>query len=182
MASMVSAERFVAGRMAGRASKHLRKDLGLLPPRAALGATMLYHGVDKLKREGREGAAQAFESMGIKPGRAWSLATGIAEVGAGALALAGVLTRPAALAVLVTQGMAIAKVHARNGFPVTKGGYEFNLALMAIAAALLVAGPGRFSTHELLEHAVDRRGARAAERLLRRTRGGLLSRLVRLLK
>ena len=39
---------------------------------------------------------------------------------------------------LVTQSVAIAKVHRRNGFDVTKDGYEFNVALMAIAAGLLL--------------------------------------------
>jgi putative oxidoreductase len=150
------------------------KHLALVPPRAALGAAMLYHGVDKLKRANREHAAQLFESTGIRPGRLWSSATGIAETTAGALSVLGVLTRPAALAVLVTQAVAIAKVHARRGFSTTKGGYEYNLALMAIAAGLLVAGPGRFSTHELLERATDKR------RFLRGR--GLLSRLVRLVK
>jgi putative oxidoreductase len=150
------------------------KDLALVPTRAALGAAMLYHGVDKLKGANREQAAQFFESTGIRPGHLWARATGIAEATAGVLSVLGLLTRPAAVAILVTQAVAIAKVHAPRGFSTTKGGYEYNLALMAIAAALLVAGPGRFSTHEVLERATDRRGP------LRRP--GLMSRLVRLLK
>jgi putative oxidoreductase len=157
-----------------RSGVRRRKDLAVIPPRTALGAAMLYHGVDKLKRDNREQSAQFFESKGIRPGRAWSRATAITETAAGALSVLGLLTRPAALAVLVTQAVAIAKVNAPRGFSVTEGGYEYNVALMAIAAALLIAGPGRFSTHEVLERAVDRR---------RRLRGrGFLSRLVRLLK
>jgi putative oxidoreductase len=138
--------------------RSLRKDLALALPRTALGATMLYHGADKLRRP-RE-TAEGFEAMGIRPGGFWSRATGLAEAGAGLLALAGVLTRPAALAVLATQGAAVAKVHARNGFAAARGGYEHNLSLLAIAAALLLAGPGRFSSHRALEHAVDRRSRR----------------------
>src|SRR3954469_7020440 len=137
-----------------------RKDAGFLPIRAALGASMLYHGVGKLKEESREQAGQMFEQMGIQPGKAWSIATGVAEVCAGACALLGFLTRPAALAVLVTQSVAIAKVHAKNGFDITKGGYEFNVALMAIAASLLVAGPGLFSVHEELECLAEGHGAK----------------------
>jgi putative oxidoreductase len=147
------------------------RDLALLPPRAALGATMLYHGLEKL-RSVRE-TAQSFESLGIRPAQTWARATGLAETAAGVLSVLGVLTRPAALAVLVTQGVAIAKVHARQGFPATKGGYEFNLALMTIAAALLIAGPGRFSTHEALGRGVTRK---------RRRRLGLLARLLMLVK
>jgi putative oxidoreductase len=151
-----------------------RKDLALVPTRAAMGAAMLYHGLDKLKRENRDQVAQFFESTGIKPGHVWSRATGIAEAAAGALAVLGFLTRPAALAVLVTQAVAVTKIHSKRGFSNTKGGYEYNLTLMAIAAALLLAGPGRFSTHEVLERATDR------NRPWRRR--GLLSRLVRLVK
>lgn len=163
----------------GSAAVRRKKDLALLPPRAALAATMLYHGVDKLKPANRDQAGYSFEGMGIKPGHFWAQTTGIVETAAGVLSLLGVLTRPAALAVLVTQSVAIAKVHRRNGFAAMKGGYEFNLALMAMAAALLVAGPGRYSTHEALEHAVDRRRAGF---FTRKTRPGLLSRVVRLVK
>jgi putative oxidoreductase len=166
-------ERLMIGLTRGsrRNGAHLGKDLALIPPRVALGATMLYHGLDKLRGSNRAQSAQAFESMGIRPGHQWSRATGIAETAAGVLSLLGTLTRPAALAVLVTQGVAVAKVHARRGFAVTKGGYEFNLALLAIATAILIAGPGRFSTHGVLERATDRRGQR-----------GFFSRLVRLVK
>lgn len=103
----------------------------------------------------------------------------MAEVFAGAAAVLGIATRPAALAILVTQGMAVAKVHAPKGFSSQQGGMEFNLALMAIAALLLVGGPGRLSAHEALERAVEGRGPRRA---WRRARPTALSRAVHLLK
>src|SRR3954462_396958 len=120
-----------------------RRDAGLIGPRTMLGATMLYHGVEKL-RAPQQAAAQ-FESLGIKPAGFWARATAIAEAGAGVLTLAGWLVRPAALAVLVTQAMAIKKVHGPKGFAAHRGGYEFNLGLMATAAAMLLGGPGRYS-------------------------------------
>jgi putative oxidoreductase len=156
-----------------------RKDAGFLPIRAALGASMLYHGVGKLKEESREQTGQMFEQIGIQPGKAWAIATGAAEVFAGACALLGVLTRPAALAVLVTQGMAIAKVHAKNGFDITKGGYEFNVALMAIAAGLMVAGPGLFSLHEEIECLAEGRGAK---KMFRKARPNALLRALKYVK
>jgi putative oxidoreductase len=156
-----------------------RKDAGFLPIRAALGASMLYHGVGKLKEESREQTGQMFEQIGIQPGKAWAIATGAAEVFAGVCALLGVLTRPAALAVLVTQGMAIAKVHAKNGFDITKGGYEFNVALMAIAAGLMVAGPGLFSLHEEIECLAEGRGAK---KMFRKARPNALLRALKYVK
>ncbi len=141
--------------------------LSRLPPRAALGSTMLFHGVQKLRDTHKAG--QSFEAMGVAPGRPWARATALAEAFAGAATLLGVLTRPAALAVLVTQSVAIAKVHRKNGFDVTKGGYEFNVALMAIAAGLLLAGPGGVSLHQTIDHALaDRRLAMLARPRRRR--------------
>jgi putative oxidoreductase len=157
-----------------------RKDAGFIPVRAALGGTMIYHGLSKLKEEeNRNQSGQMFEQIGLRPGRPLAIATGIAEVFAGVSAVLGFLTRPAALAILVTQGVAIAKVHKKNGFDVTKGGFEYNLVLMAIAAGLLVAGPGVFSLHEQLECLAEGRGPR---RMLRRARPNLILRALKLVK
>lgn len=151
------------------------KQLGLLPARMALGSTMVFHGGKKLMGEGPEEHAQMFGAMGIRPPKFWAVSTGLAEVLAGAMSIAGVFTRVAALAVLVTQGMAVAKVHGPKGFSNQEGGYEFNLALMAIAAGLLLAGPGKISGHELLERKVQYRprfflAPRKRRRLLRAIR------------
>jgi putative oxidoreductase len=153
--------------------------LGLLPARAALGSTMLYHGIQKLRDA--EKAGSSFQSLGISPGKPWALATALAEAFAGASALLGVLTRPAALAVLVTQSVAIAKVHHRNGFDVTKGGYEFNLALMAIAAGLLLGGPGRVSIHQTIHRALAQRPMATLAAFRRRRRARLLRMVAALL-
>src|SRR3954465_843674 len=146
-----------------------RRDAGLIGPRAMLGATMLYHGVEKLRAP--EQTAAQFESLGIKPAGFWARATAIAEAGAGVLTLAGWLVRPAALAVLVTQAMAIRKVHGPKGFAAHRGGYEFNLGLMAGAAAVLRGGPARYSLSRLVAAGREPRGWRAFIPARRRRRG-----------
>ncbi|MFY0576786.1 DoxX family protein [Cystobacter fuscus] len=103
---------------------------------------MLYHGITKLQPDGLEQTSQVFEKLGIKPGRTWALLTGWTEVAAGVLSLLGIGTRVAAVSVLVTQAVAIAKVHGPNGFDSQQGGYEYNLSLMAAALGLLLGGPG----------------------------------------
>lgn len=157
----------------------LRKEMALIPPRAALGASMVYHGFGKLREGGADQAGQFFESVGLRPGRTLALATGVAEMFAGVAAILGLWTRPAALAVLVTQGVALAKVHAKNGYDVAKGGYEYNLALMAIASGFLIAGPGAISTHEVIERLAEGRGTK---KFLRRVRPSPLLRLIKALK
>ena len=51
------------------------------------------------------------------------------------------------VAVLLTAVMivAVATTHWKNGFFVGKGGYEFNLSLVAAVLAVTAIGPGRFS-------------------------------------
>jgi putative oxidoreductase len=157
----------------------MRNDVALTAPRAALGATMVFHGLSKLRGDAPQQTAAMFESIGLRPGKPLALATGIAETFAGCAALLGLWTRPAALAVLLTQGVAIATVHRKRGFSVLNGGFEFNLVLMAIAAGLLVAGPGVLSAREGIERLAEGRGAR---RMLRRARPGALLRLIQLLQ
>ena len=160
-----------------RTSTKAIKEAALVPVRAALGASMIFHGIGKL--QAAEETGQFFEGMGIQPGKPWALATGIAEAFAGVGAVLGLWTRPAAIAVLVTQAVAIWKVHVSKGYDITKGGYEYNLTLMAIAAGLLIAGPGTYSAHEGLETLVQGRGARG---LFRRARPSPLLSFLKLIK
>ncbi len=119
---------------------------------------MLYHGLSKLRGEGLQQAAQMMESLGLRPGRALAVATGLAESFAGAAAILGIATRPAALAVLVTQAVAIRKVHAPRGYDIMRGGMEYNLALVAMALQLLVETPGAVSAHRAASRIARRRG------------------------
>ena len=84
------------------------RDAASIPARLALGAAMVYHGTSKLRGQGPDKTGQMFEQLGIQPGRAWAVATGVAETFAGVAAVLGIATRPAALAVLVTQAVAVA--------------------------------------------------------------------------
>ncbi len=163
--------------MLERTSTKAIKEVALVPSRAALGASMIFHGLGKI--QAAEQTGQAFDGMGIRPGKPWALAAGIAEAFAGVGATLGLWTRPAAIAVLVTQAVAVWKVHSSKGFDITKGGYEYNLTLMAIAAGLLIAGPGTYSAHEGLETLVQGRGARG---LFRKARPGPLLRFLKLIK
>lgn len=131
-----------------------------LPVRLALGGAMLYHGLSKLRGEGPRTTGEMFEGLGLHPGRFWAVAAGAAESFAGAAAVLGIATRPAALAVLVTQAVAVTKVHAPKGYPVLQGGFEYNLALMAIALELLVRGPGTVSAHHAVRRLAWRRDPR----------------------
>lgn len=127
------------------------KDLGLLPARLSLGATMLKHGLPKVRAEGNAQAGAFFEQLGLVPGRRWAWLAGAAEVAAGVSLVLGIGTRLGALAILGTQAVAVAKVHWPKGFDSTAGGWEFNALIMATALGVLLAGPGTVSVHEVVE-------------------------------
>src|SRR5262249_33882470 len=81
----------------------------------------------------------------------------------GVAVIVGLLARPAALGFIVVMAVAVAKVHGKNGlflnFENTPGrghGYEFNLALAAMAASILIGGAGILS----VDHAIVPLGGR----------------------
>ena len=123
--------------------------IGRLFVRGAIGSLMVGHGTQKLfgwfGGGGPEGTGQFFEHVGLRPGRRNALAAGAAEAGGGTLLALGLATP---LAVAALQGVmlsAIRHVHWQNGPWVTKGGYEYNLVLIAALFGLAEAGPGRLS-------------------------------------
>ena len=129
-------------------------DLVLLVLRVVVGLLFVGHGTQKLfgwfGGHGIEGTAGFFESLGLRPGRKHATAAGAAEAGGGALVALGFLTPAAAASLIGVMSTAIRKVHAKNGPWVSEGGYEYNLALIAIMVALADVGPG----HVSLDHAL----------------------------
>jgi putative oxidoreductase len=129
-------------------------DLGRLLLRGAVGALFVGHGTQKLfgwfGGHGPDGTGGFFENLGLRPGRRHATAAGIAEAGGGALFALGAATPVAATAISATMLTAIRKVHLPKGPWVTEGGYEYNVALIALAAALVETGPGRPSVDAAL--------------------------------
>jgi putative oxidoreductase len=114
--------------------------------RIGLGGLMAGHGLQKLAGKfggaGLDGTAQGFEAMGFRPGRPYATAAGAAETVGGSLLAAGMWTPLGAAMLTGAMGTAIAKVHAKNGPWVTKGGFEYNAVIIAAAFAITEAGPG----------------------------------------
>jgi putative oxidoreductase len=124
------------------------KDVASLVLRAAIGGTMIAHGV----KHGRtlEGTAGWFGSIGFKQPKLQAAASAAVEVGAGSALLAGAATPLAASAVVGTLAVAARSVHLQNGFFITGEGYEYVLNLSTAAVALAAIGPGKFSVDRLL--------------------------------
>jgi putative oxidoreductase len=135
--------------------------LGRLLLRASVGGFFIGHGTQKLfgwfGGYGLKATSDAFEGMGMRPGRAHATAAGVAETAGGAGLLLGARTPLSASVLIATMLTAINRVHLKNGPWVTKGGYEYNVVLIAAALALAEAGPGPLSVDRLRgrEHSGD---------------------------
>lgn len=127
--------------------------LGRLAARLAVGGYMIGHGTQKLfgwfGGGGLDATAAQFDTIGLRPGRSNAIAAGVTEAGGGMLLAAGVATPLAAAA--LTGGMltAISRVHFTKGPWLSKGGYEYNLVLIAALLAIAEAGPGPLSLDAL---------------------------------
>ncbi|MDU4694893.1 MULTISPECIES: DoxX family protein [Paenibacillus] len=128
--------------------------LALLIIRLVLGFTMMAHGAQKLfgwfGGYGPKGTGGWMESLGIKPGVLMAVLAGLAEFGGGLLVAAGLFTPIGAALLILTMIVAIASVHAKNGYWSTAGGYEYNLLLIAVSVGLMLSGAGAYSLDALL--------------------------------
>ena len=121
--------------------------------RLAVGGTMMAHGCNHAFGGGRlPGTARWFESIGIRPGRVHALFATVTEIAAGLLLVLGLLTPPAAAAVVGTMVVALVANHARNGFFIFRPGegYEYVLMIILVACALGALGGGAWS----VDHAI----------------------------
>jgi putative oxidoreductase len=123
------------------------RNLGLLATRVVLGSYLAVHGAQKLfgsfDGPGLDAVSAGFEGMGLRPGRAMATLAGASEFGGGILTATGVADPLGPLAIAGTMVVA-STVHRKAGPMTAKGGYELPLTNLAVAVALLSAGPGRF--------------------------------------
>lgn len=144
-------------------------DFGLLLLRLITGGIFLAHGYPKLfggpgkpapamaveklgpgfadawEGHGGENWANRLEQLGVPYPKVMATVSGLIELAGGTCLILGWQTRPAALLLSGQMGVAIERVHLKNGLMVSKGGYEFALSLLTACLALLFTGPGRAS-------------------------------------
>ena len=136
-------------------------DAGWAPLALRIPAGIIFaaHGAQKLfgwfGGYGLEGTGQWMASTGLNPGYLMALLAGSAEFFGGLALLVGLLVRPASAVLAFAMLVAIFSVHNGNGLFTSKNGYEFALALLAVAVSLMVSGAGRASLDAALERPAD---------------------------
>jgi putative oxidoreductase len=128
--------------------------------RVGLGIIFFAHGAQKVfgwfGGPGLKGVIAYFrQALGV-PAPLTVLAA-LTELLGGLAMIGGFLVRPAAVGLIIVMLVAIAKVHAPNGFfinwslePGKQHGFEMNLALIAMALGVLFGGAGWLSIDRCL--------------------------------
>jgi len=121
-------------------------DVSLLILRVVVGLIFTLHGAQKLFGAfGGAGLAETVKAMGPL-----GYAVTIGEFFGGLGLIVGFLSRFSAASLIVVMLGAIATVHGKNGFFLSEGGFEYNLALIGLLAPILIAGPGSLSVGRFL--------------------------------
>lgn len=128
--------------------------VALLMLRLTLGALIAGHGAQKLfgwfGGPGMQGTSGMMEKMNLRPARPWAITAAASEFGGGVLTLLGFLNPLGPLGVIGAMSMATFKVHWGKPIWASKGGPELPITNIAIASALMVAGPDTYSLDRLL--------------------------------
>jgi putative oxidoreductase len=119
-----------------------------VPLRIALGSILFVHGAEKVfgawGGPGLSNYMSGAAPFNLQPSWAWLAAMAFAELFAGVLIFLGFLTRIGALLAIIILGIALA-FRWRYGFFIRNFGYEYVLALLAIAISLFISGGGLLS-------------------------------------
>lgn len=147
-------------------------DLLVLAARILVGVVLFAHGWQKFSQAGWTGPVEGFTGMGTPMPEVAAPLAMYAELICGVLIVFGFLTAPAALAMTIQMGVALAMVHLANGLFVDAGGWELVGVIGAAFPLLASYGPGRLSVDaalwpDRLTSRTARKDAKAAEKARR---------------
>ena len=126
-----------------------------VPIRLALAAVMIAHGSQKVLGAFNGPGFKTFTAGNtpfafMRPAWLWLGAAALSELLGGVLVGLGFLTRVGAFLIMCVMLTAIFGVHLPGGFFAGNKGYEYPMALLAMALALLIAGAGQASIDRAL--------------------------------
>lgn len=138
------------------------RDLVLLVARVGLGVVFFAHGWQKVRTNGLDRTAAAFDQMGVPAPRLSAYYAAVVELVGGAALVLGALTAVAGVLLALDMAGAFLFVHVSNGVFVAEGGWELVVVLGLFALTLAVVGAGRLSADALLSRSAGSRAKVAA--------------------
>lgn len=137
-----------------------RAGTALFVVRVTLGVAFLLHGLQKvfgvLGGPGLSGFAKYLDGLGVSIPEVTAYAVAFGELLSGVALILGCFHRIAAIVIVLVMLGAILHVHWPNGYFATKGGFEYPLALIAMALAVLLAGPGAYAYRVRVQKSSER--------------------------
>jgi putative oxidoreductase len=115
--------------------------------RLALAAIFIFHGLDKIGGPEKEWGLR-WNTTDNAPPAAAQVAVAWGELLGGVALGLGFLSRLAALGIIAIMAGAIATVTWPHGFDLTKGGFEYNFAIIVMCVCLVLGGPGPLSVDQ----------------------------------
>ena len=134
--------------------KEAALNLGLLWLRLLMGAGIAYHGYNEIFGGMMGRLTQGVAQMGFPTPELFAWAAALSQFAGGLFIIIGFLTRPAAFFVFFTMTVAAFIKHSVDPFNVK----ELALAYWAMAGALILTGPGKFSIDRQIEAALTGNG------------------------
>lgn len=113
--------------------------------RASIGVIFIVHSLKKFDPSWQEWLM----TIGIPP--EMQLPIALAELIGGIFLVVGVLTRISASVFSIILLGAIFHVRWENGFFISQGGWEWDLAMLAVVLTIIVAGPGKISISHIIK-------------------------------
>lgn len=129
-------------------------DLASLVLRLGLGIMFVAHGLQMafgmFKGPGVEGFSKMLTDMPVFQPLFWSYIAAYTCLIGGLCLISGFCTRLAIIPLFIFMIVAVIKVHLKNGFFITGGGYEYNFIILSALIALFILGAGKISIIEKL--------------------------------
>ena len=88
--------------------------------------------------------------LGFQPGHSYALMAALAEIGGGVLLASGLVTPLSAAIIFAVMIVAAFSAHIKQGFWITRGGFEYTFVLSVAALTLAFTGPGSLSLDAIL--------------------------------
>lgn len=120
-------------------------DLAFLIVRVTAGAFVLVHGWTKVTVMSHAGLTGYFAKLGLEPAGFWAYYIPFNETVVALLVVVGLLTRPAALLLVIEFIVLIVLVHVPRGYGMAVNGVEFPLFWLLILIAVMLRGGGPWS-------------------------------------